>query len=86
MILISDGLDGYGGLELATQRCVNAGVVVHSISVTEAADRRLIDIATQTGGKVFFFSELGVTSLAAMLSEVITSGATIDALAPVTVN
>lgn len=85
VILISDGQNNVGDLELATNDCVDAGVVVHCIAVTDAADQRLQDIAYRTRGKILFYSGLGFTSLAALFSEVISGGATVDTLASVTV-
>lgn len=86
IILISDGLDNHGGLEYATQELFDEGVVVHSISVTEAADERLVNISAQTGGRILYDSELGSFSLPAMFLELVSGGATIDALAVVTVS
>lgn len=74
VILISDGENNDGDLEQATQTLVNAGIVVHCIAVTQAADQRLQDISRRTGGRCYAYTEGGSVSLAILLSEIISGG------------
>lgn len=76
IILISDGKNGSGDMEEATARLVDAGVIVHSISITEAADQRLMDISEKTGGRCFAYTESRSESLTILLSEIIFGGST----------
>ena len=73
MILISDGKNNVRRSDLpnSIQNCVDAGVVVHSIAVTQTADPRLVDIATTTGGRRFAYTAQGVLSLQSLFSEII---------------
>ena len=59
LILISDGANGRGSMEAAMANLKNAGVVVHSIAVTGAADQRLVDISKETGGRCFVYTDKG---------------------------
>ena len=85
IILISDGLNNDGIMEDATEHCVEAGVVVHCVLITEAADQRLIDIASETGGRIFSNSGSDFRLLAAAFSEIVSSGQTTDSKATSTV-
>ena len=71
IILISDGANGRGSMETAMANLTTAGVVVHSIAVTGAADQRLVDISKETGGRCFAYTDKGSTSLATILNEII---------------
>ena len=82
MILITDGSGSIGN---AVQECVSKGVVVHTVAVTDAADSRLLDISTRTGGKTYACSGQGSSSLAATFSEIISSAVISNSLTPVTV-
>ena len=86
IILISDGKNN-GDMEAATVDLKAAGVVVHSIAVTEEADQRLVDISKATGGRCFAYTESGGSaSLAAILNEIISGrSATTSAVATVSV-
>ena len=84
IILISDGKNNDGSIETATANLIAAGVVVHSIAVTEEADQRLEDISRKTGGRCFSYTEGGSTSLAAIFNEIISGrSATSSAVATV---
>ena len=84
MILISDGENGSGDIDNATQSLEDAGVVVHCIAITQAADHRLEDISGRTGGRCFAYTETGSVSLSAILSEIISSGFSISSSSAVT--
>lgn len=85
IILISDGLNNDGSMEDATKHCVEAGVVVHCVLITEAADQRLIDIASETGGRIFSNSGSDFRLLAAAFSEIVSNGQAMDSKATLTV-
>ena len=86
IILISDGMENVGSLENAKQNCVEAGVVVHCVVIAKEADPRLIDIASETGGRVLSNSGSDFRLLAAAFSEIVTSGQTVDSTAISTVS
>ena len=77
IILISDGNNSHGSLPDAIQNCMEAGVVVHTIAVTEGADQRMVDISDATGGRVFSYIEQSYVSLEKIVLEII-SGATVS--------
>lgn len=86
VILISDGENGAGNLDTATQSLVDAGVVVHCIAVTQEADARLEEISKGTDGRCFAYTEAGSVSLSAVLSEIIFGGSVSSSSAATTVN
>ena len=63
IILVSDGQNGHGSLPNATQNCIEEGVVVNSIAVTQIADERMLNISDATGGRAFSYTEDGFLSL-----------------------
>ena len=85
IILISDGENNGGSMEAATENSLEAGVVVHCVAITEAADQRLIDLASKTGGRMFSHSGSDFRLLAAAFSEIVSSGQTTDSKAASTV-
>ena len=85
IILISDGENGRESMESAIQACVEAGVVVHCLALTEAADHRLIDLASATAGRMFSHSGSNFRLLAAAFVGLVSSGQTADSKATFTV-
>ena len=85
IILISDGENNEGSMENATQNCVDAGVVIHSITVTEAADQVLVDLANKTRGRLLDNNAIELYSLIDVLSNIISGGPNADLKSPVMV-
>ena len=63
IILISDGQNNAGSLPNASQYCIEVGVVVNTIAVTQSADERMLNISDATGGRPFSYTEHGFLSL-----------------------
>ena len=77
IIVISDGEDnGDVDLNFAVQHAANESVTIHSISISQQADERMISMAKSTGG--FHISYLGQenASFASLFMETISSGIT----------
>ncbi|XP_052784082.1 calcium-activated chloride channel regulator 4A-like isoform X2 [Mya arenaria] len=72
IILMSDGKDGNANqLTTATQKAISNGVVITAVSISQAADPRMINIASDTGGKHFTYLDRGRISFAAVFSEAV---------------
>ncbi|XP_066297322.1 calcium-activated chloride channel regulator 4-like [Branchiostoma lanceolatum] len=59
VIILSDGDESAGvtpNLTQATAQLVDAGVTVHSVTYSSAADSRMEEVAASTHGRAFFFS------------------------------
>ena len=78
VILISDGKNGIGDLYTATQHCIDAGVVVTSIALTNSADQRLVTISERTGGRLLHITDNGTVSLAAAFTDIVSGGIATD--------
>ncbi|KAH3810356.1 hypothetical protein DPMN_138747 [Dreissena polymorpha] len=77
IILMSDGQDNDPlKLEEATLNAKQAKVTIHTVSISQEADQRMIDLAVSTGGKYFTYLDKGRTSFEAVFSEAISSGIT----------
>ncbi|WAR27531.1 CLCA4-like protein [Mya arenaria] len=78
IILMSDGEDGYENEFLnASQRARSVGVVIHAVSISQAADPRMISLASDTGGKHFnYLEDQSGISFAAVFSEAVSGGIT----------
>ena len=77
IIVISDGEDnGDVDLNFAVQHAANESVTIHSISISQQADERMISMAQLTGGVHISFLEQGITSFASLFMETISSGIT----------
>ncbi|XP_060589557.1 calcium-activated chloride channel regulator 1-like isoform X2 [Ruditapes philippinarum] len=77
IILISDGRNNEGTLDLARMNAINAKVKINTIAVSQQADTLLSDIAAETGGKSFTYLENGNFSFAAVFNEAISGGDTV---------
>ncbi|WAR27525.1 CLCA4-like protein, partial [Mya arenaria] len=72
IILMSDGADGNAiQLTTAEQKAISTGVVIHAVSISQAADPRMISLASETGGKHFNYLDQGGISFAAVFSEAV---------------
>ena len=85
IIVISDGGNNIGDLDASIQNAVDAGVTIHSISVSQAADTRMITMATATGGNHISYLEVGNISIASVFTEILSSGVTSHATDAVSV-
>ena len=79
IILISDGKNNVGSLANATQICIEEGVVVNSIAVTQEADERMLNISDATGGRAFSYTADGFLSLERYFLEYTSSGSSTTA-------
>jgi hypothetical protein len=85
IIVISDGGNNQGDLDSAIQNAVDESVTIHSISVSQAADIRMISMATATGGSHISYLEVGTISIASAFTEILSSAVTSFATESVTV-
>ncbi|XP_045199674.2 calcium-activated chloride channel regulator 1-like [Mercenaria mercenaria] len=77
IIVISDGKDnGHINLDTSVQSAVNANVILHTISISQLADIRMISMATATGGFHISYLEAGTISFASTFMEILSSGVT----------
>ena len=77
IILMSDGVDGDSTeLAIATQNAISSGIVIHAVSISQSADRRMINLASDTGGKHFNYLDQGSISFAAVFSEAVSGSVT----------
>ncbi|XP_053404613.1 calcium-activated chloride channel regulator 4A-like isoform X2 [Mercenaria mercenaria] len=68
--------DGQGGLGASIENAKEANVIIHTISVSQAADERMILMATETGGIHISYLETGTITFAAAFIEILSSGVT----------
>lgn len=85
IILISDGENNVGTLGDVTKILVDAGVVIHSVTVTDVADQILVDLAKKTRGHLFENNAEHLASLISMLSGIISGGPVPDSNSLITV-
>ncbi|XP_053404614.1 calcium-activated chloride channel regulator 1-like [Mercenaria mercenaria] len=76
IIMLSDGGNNVGDLDASVQKAIEASVTIHSISVSQEADTRMISMATATGGIHISYLETGTTSFASAFMEILSSGVT----------
>ncbi|XP_052269111.1 calcium-activated chloride channel regulator 1-like [Dreissena polymorpha] len=77
IILMSDGVDGNAqALTNARRKAIESKVVIHTVSISQQADQRMISLARDTGGKHYTFLDKGDISFSAIFSQVITISAT----------
>ncbi|KAH3815285.1 hypothetical protein DPMN_143807 [Dreissena polymorpha] len=77
IILMSDGQDGDAGmLASATRLASESHVIIHTVSISQAADPRMIDLAKNSGGKIYTYLDKGSISFAAVFSQVISFSVT----------
>lgn len=76
IILISDGENNQGDINLSRQKAINSGVVIHTIAISQQADTLLKNIAEETGGKHFTYLETGQVSLLASFAETMSNSMT----------
>ncbi|WAR27522.1 CLCA1-like protein [Mya arenaria] len=75
IILMSDGDDGdQYEFTTAERKAISTGVVIHTVSISQAADPRMINLASETGGKHFNYLDQGSISFAAVFSEAVSGG------------
>jgi hypothetical protein len=83
--VITDG-SGSANLDDSVQNAVESGIIIHSISVTQYTDRRLLTMAVETGGRHFFLRREGLISFASAFTEILSIAATSIASEPMTVS
>ena len=76
IIVISDGRDGSSEIDTAVQQAASDGVTIHSISISQKADERMISMAKLTGGIHISYLGQETTSFASLFMETISSGIT----------
>lgn len=76
VILTSDGLNNGGNLDKAIKIAVREKVIVHTIAVSQKADRLLANMSKETGGKHYTYLQTGSISFADSFSETITGDLT----------
>ena len=85
IILISDGQNNVGTLGNVTKDFVDAGVVIHSVTVTERADQILVDLAKKTRGRSFENDAQDFHRLITVFSEIVSGGPVPNSNSPITV-
>ncbi|XP_053404611.1 calcium-activated chloride channel regulator 4-like [Mercenaria mercenaria] len=76
IIVISDGENNRGDLDASIENAKEANVIIHTISVSQDADERMISMATATGGIHISYLETGTISFASVFIEILSSGVT----------
>ncbi|XP_045199670.2 calcium-activated chloride channel regulator 4A-like [Mercenaria mercenaria] len=76
IMVISDGQNNVGDLDASIENAKEANVIIHTISVSQAADERMISMATATGGIHISYLETGTISFASVFIEILSSGVT----------
>ncbi|XP_053403239.1 calcium-activated chloride channel regulator 4-like [Mercenaria mercenaria] len=76
IMVISDGQNNIGDLDASIKNAKEANVIIHTISVSQAADERMISMATETGGIHISYLETGTISFASAFIEILSSGVT----------
>ena len=77
IIVVSDGEDsGSVNLNSAVQHAARESVTIHTISISQDADERMISMAKSTGGVHISYLQTGTISFASLFMETISSGIT----------
>ncbi|XP_045199675.2 calcium-activated chloride channel regulator 4-like [Mercenaria mercenaria] len=76
IMVISDGQNNRGDLDASIENAKEANVIIHTISVSQDADERMISMATETGGIHISYLETGTISFASVFIELLSSGVT----------
>ncbi|XP_053404724.1 calcium-activated chloride channel regulator 4A-like isoform X3 [Mercenaria mercenaria] len=78
IILISDGENTPGNVDIDTarQEVIDANIIVHTIALSQEADKRLGDIARETGGRYYTYLDKGNITLVGTFSQILSGGRT----------
>ncbi|XP_060597050.1 calcium-activated chloride channel regulator 4-like [Ruditapes philippinarum] len=77
IIVISDGKDGNtANFDSAMEHVINEKCVIHTISISQAADERMISMATRTGGIHISYLETETINFASVFMGVVSKGVT----------
>lgn len=76
LIVISDGENTDGDLELTIEEAVREKVIIYTIAITQQADTVLANISQKTSGKHYTYLQSGNITFADSLSETITGDLT----------
>lgn len=76
--MISDGQNNRGDLDASIENAIQATVIANTIAISQSADSRLKEIASQTGGKHFSYLDVldRSVSLADTFSQAASGGVT----------
>ena len=75
VILISDGDNWKGDMDAALKLLNDAGIIIHTIAISQAADSRMEEMSKVTGGRYMSYNSLDSDiSLAGSFSEIISGG------------